>query len=169
MRENAGSEAVRSLRTVAEKVHVRLAAKLVIESALTGAHADDPALLYGLARAQLGHGDGAGAEASFDTLRKVSPKAMTADAYLAYARALEIQGKDADQWNVVRDHLPLLTEVDWYSRVKNGYARGWEPVRFVDNIRSYLDVLSWVAADTGRPAEREPLTANTAEAAPPRE
>jgi hypothetical protein len=66
------------------------------KSALTGAHADDPALLYGLARAQLGHGDGAGAEASFDTLRKVSPKAMTADAHLAYARALEIQGKDSE-------------------------------------------------------------------------
>jgi hypothetical protein len=65
-------------------------------SALTGAHSDDPALLYGLARAQLAKGDGAGTEASLDMLRQVSPKAFTADAHLAYARALEMQGKDTE-------------------------------------------------------------------------
>jgi membrane-bound lytic murein transglycosylase F len=82
-------------------------------------------------------------------------------------RITQLRGKDADQWLIVRDQLPLLTDVEWYSRVKNGYARGWEPVRFVDNIRNYLDVLTWVASDSGRPAEREPerepLTASTAE------
>src|SRR4051812_48852532 len=65
-------------------------------SALTGAHADDPALLYGLARAQLAQGDGAGAQASLEALRKADPKAPSADAHLAYARALELQGKDAE-------------------------------------------------------------------------
>jgi membrane-bound lytic murein transglycosylase MltF len=32
--------------------------------------------------------------------------------------------------------------------VKRGYARGWEPVRFVENIRGYIDILDWVATDT---------------------
>jgi membrane-bound lytic murein transglycosylase F len=47
----------------------------------------------------------------------------------------------------VRAHLPLLAQEKWYTQVKRGYARGWEPVRFVDNVRAYLDVLEWVAQD----------------------
>jgi peptidoglycan lytic transglycosylase F len=45
----------------------------------------------------------------------------------------------------------LLTQAKWYTRVKRGYARGWEPVRFVENIRGYIDILDWVATDS-RPA-----------------
>ncbi len=48
----------------------------------------------------------------------------------------------------MREHLPLLTQSKWYTRVKRGYARGWEPVRFVENIRGYIDILDWVATDT---------------------
>jgi hypothetical protein len=65
-------------------------------SALTGAHADDPALLYGLARAQMADGDGAGAQASLDALQKANPNFTSADAHLLYTRALEIQGKDEE-------------------------------------------------------------------------
>jgi membrane-bound lytic murein transglycosylase F len=39
--------------------------------------------------------------------------------------------------------------------VKRGYARGWEPVRYVENIRGYMDILDWVAADSGPPSQRE--------------
>jgi hypothetical protein len=66
------------------------------ESALTGAHSDDPALLWGLARARLAGGDGAGAQAALDTLQASNPKLISADAHLAYARALEMQGKNAE-------------------------------------------------------------------------
>lgn len=76
--------------------------------------------------------------------------------HLEDARILtQLHGKNPDLWTDVRDHLPLLTQEKWYTRVKRGYARGWEPVRFVENIRGYRDILDWVAADTGRPAERE--------------
>ncbi|MET0987026.1 MAG: transglycosylase SLT domain-containing protein, partial [Steroidobacteraceae bacterium] len=76
--------------------------------------------------------------------------------HLEDARILtQLHGKNPDVWNDVREHLPLLTQEKWYTRVKRGYARGWEPVRFVENIRGYRDILDWVAADTGRPAERE--------------
>lgn len=71
----------------------------------------------------------------------------------------QMHGKNPDSWADVREHLPLLTQSKWYTRVKRGYARGWEPVRFVDNIRSYIDILDWVATDSGPPSQRETSTA----------
>ena len=69
--------------------------------------------------------------------------------HLEDARILtQMHGKNPDSWNDVREHLPLLTQAKWYSRVKRGYARGWEPVRYVENIRGYMDILDWVATDT---------------------
>jgi membrane-bound lytic murein transglycosylase F len=76
--------------------------------------------------------------------------------HLEDARILtQMHGKNPDLWNDVRDHLPLLTQSKWYTQVKRGYARGWEPVRFVENIRGYIDILDWVAADSAPPAKRE--------------
>nr|WP_298724752.1 membrane-bound lytic murein transglycosylase MltF [uncultured Steroidobacter sp.] len=76
--------------------------------------------------------------------------------HLEDARILtQMHGKNPDSWNDVREHLPLLTQEKWYSRVKRGYARGWEPVRFVENIRGYMDILDWVATDNGPAAQRE--------------
>ena len=76
--------------------------------------------------------------------------------HLEDARILtQMHGKNPDSWNDVREHLPLLTQAKWYTRVKRGYARGWEPVRFVENIRGYIDILDWVATDSGPPAQRE--------------
>ena len=75
--------------------------------------------------------------------------------HLEDARILtQMHGKNPDSWTDVREHLPLLTQAKWYSRVKRGYARGWEPVRFVDNIRSYIDILDWVATDSRPPPQR---------------
>ncbi len=64
------------------------------------------------------------------------------------------RGGDPDDWNDVRDSLPLLAQKKWYSQVKRGYARGWEPVRYVDNIRSYYDILIWATSEQYR-ARRE--------------
>lgn len=76
--------------------------------------------------------------------------------HLEDARILtQMHGKDPDTWNDVREHLPLLTQAKWYTRVKRGYARGWEPVRFVENIRGYIDILDWVATDSGPAAQRD--------------
>ena len=87
--------------------------------------------------------------------------------HLEDARILtQMHGKNPDSWSDVRDHLPLLTQQKWYSRVKRGYARGWEPVRFVDNIRSYIDILDWVATDSGPPAQRENSIATQARELP---
>src|SRR5688500_19178171 len=75
--------------------------------------------------------------------------------HLEDARVLtQMHGKNPDSWDDVREHLPLLTQSKWYSRVKRGYARGWEPVRFVENIRSYAGILDWAGAD-GLAARRD--------------
>ena len=58
----------------------------------------------------------------------------------------EIQGGDPDSWEQVRERLPLLADPDWYQRVSYGYARGWEPVRYVDNVRRYYEILQWMTS-----------------------
>jgi membrane-bound lytic murein transglycosylase F len=76
--------------------------------------------------------------------------------HLEDARILtQMHERNPDAWNDVREHLPLLTQSKWYTRVKRGYARGWEPVRYVENVRSYMDILDWVATDSGPPSQRE--------------
>lgn len=57
---------------------------------------------------------------------------------------VEWQGGDPDTWVDLRKVLPLLAKPQWYSRVPHGYARGWEPVLYVNNIRRYYDILSWI-------------------------
>lgn len=66
----------------------------VYQSALQGQFASDPALLTGMARAQLLNGDGAGAQASLDALQAADPKYVSEHAHMIYARALELQGKN---------------------------------------------------------------------------
>ena len=37
--------------------------------------------------------------------------------------------------------LPLLSERRYFSTLKHGYARGSEPVRYVNRVRDYQDML----------------------------
>jgi membrane-bound lytic murein transglycosylase F len=67
-------------------------------------------------------------------------------------RITQMRGFDPDRWAHVRESLPLLTQERWYRETRYGYARGWEPVRFVDNIRRYYEVMSWITADSYDPA-----------------
>ncbi|UZE94904.1 membrane-bound lytic murein transglycosylase MltF [Alkalimarinus alittae] len=53
-------------------------------------------------------------------------------------------GKDPDQWLHVKEYLPLLQKKKWYKQTRHGYARGSEPVVYVQNIRRYYDVLTWM-------------------------
>jgi len=70
-------------------------ARTLYETALVGAHADDPALMLGLARAQFGQKDYAGVCATLDRLRELLPDFESADAHLLYARSREGMG-DSD-------------------------------------------------------------------------
>jgi membrane-bound lytic murein transglycosylase F len=67
-------------------------------------------------------------------------------------------GKDPDSWTEVREQLPLLAQGRWYTRAKRGYARGWEPVQFVDRIQRFLTLLEWPPCETV-PAQAPAATA----------
>lgn len=65
--------------------------------------------------------------------------------HLDDARILtEKAGKDPDKWMDVKEFLPLLQKKKYYKQTRYGYARGNEPVIYVQNIRRYYDVLSWM-------------------------
>ncbi|MBF0259379.1 MAG: membrane-bound lytic murein transglycosylase MltF [Desulfamplus sp.] len=51
------------------------------------------------------------------------------------------QGKNANHWASVNETLPLLTKSRYYSKTKYGYARGYEPVRYIEKIFMYYDIL----------------------------
>lgn len=76
----------------------------------------------------------------------------------------QADGKNADKWEVVREYLPLLTQEKWYSQAKRGYARGWEPVQFVDSVKLYSSMLNWVGAQNGLASTISSLEAAKAEA-----
>jgi membrane-bound lytic murein transglycosylase F len=62
-------------------------------------------------------------------------------------RIAQRRGLDPDRWVHLRDSLPLLTQERWHRETRYGYARGWAPVRFVDNVRRYYKILSWITAE----------------------
>ncbi len=65
-------------------------------------------------------------------------------AHLLDARKLaKDEGLNPDRWLDVKKMLPRLAQKQWYSKTRYGYARGGEPVHYVNNIRRYYDILSW--------------------------
>lgn len=66
---------------------------------------------------------------------------------IGYAHLLDaqqivrIQGGNPHLWVDVKKALPLLAQRKWNQQLRYGYARGWAPVRYVDNIRMYYELL----------------------------
>src|SRR5436190_12326844 len=66
--------------------------------------------------------------------------------HLEDARVLaQRAGLDPDQWQNVRQQIPRLADPAIYGTLKHGYARGYETLQFVDNIRNYMDMLDRMA------------------------
>ena len=58
------------------------------------------------------------------------------------ARTLAVEeGLNPDLWQSLREMLPRLSKREYYKRVRYGYARGREPVRYVQRIRDFRDLL----------------------------
>ncbi|MGJ7456582.1 membrane-bound lytic murein transglycosylase MltF [Halomonas sp. RA08-2] len=51
-------------------------------------------------------------------------------------------GKNPDSWDDMQEVLPLKADKRYYPGTRYGYARGYEPVHFVQRIRNYRDVIS---------------------------
>ncbi|WP_374539010.1 membrane-bound lytic murein transglycosylase MltF [Chitinimonas taiwanensis] len=63
-------------------------------------------------------------------------------AHLEDARILAArQKKNPDSWTDLKTVIPLLRNYEYFSTVKYGFARGGETVIFVENVRSYYDIL----------------------------
>jgi membrane-bound lytic murein transglycosylase F len=56
-------------------------------------------------------------------------------------------GGDPNRWLDVRNALPLLTQAKWNRTLKYGYARGYEAITYVGNVRTYYDMLIWMLGD----------------------
>ena len=64
--------------------------------------------------------------------------------HLEDARILtQRDGANPDLWLEVKQRLPLLAQKEYFETVRRGFARGQEPVDYVDNIRNYYDLLVW--------------------------
>jgi len=51
------------------------------------------------------------------------------------------KGLDPNTWAVLEQILPLLRYPKYYKKTKYGYCRGTEPVRYVNRIITYYDIL----------------------------
>lgn len=51
-------------------------------------------------------------------------------------------GLNPDRWQDVRQILPKLSEPESFLTLKHGYARGFEAMQLVDNVRNYYDILT---------------------------
>ena len=72
--------------------------------------------------------------------------------HLEDARILtERAGQNPDLWSDVREFLPFLSEKKYYSTLRYGKARGSEPVKYVENIRDYHDLLIWLTRNENIP------------------
>lgn len=74
-----------------ERSQYKEAAELFARS-LRGVHADDPHILFGLAKAQFGLTEYANVIQTLDRLAQANPKARSGDMHLLYARAQEESG-----------------------------------------------------------------------------
>ncbi|MCL6415878.1 membrane-bound lytic murein transglycosylase MltF [Aestuariirhabdus sp. Z084] len=64
--------------------------------------------------------------------------------HLEDARVItEKRGGNPNRWVDVKKNLPLLAQKKWYKSTRYGYARGHEPVAYVQNIRRYYDLIRW--------------------------
>jgi len=51
------------------------------------------------------------------------------------------KGWDAQKWSGLKKALPLLRLPEYYRETRYGYARGTEPVRYVDRVLLYYDII----------------------------
>ncbi len=71
-------------------------------------------------------------------------------------KLLKQSEKDHTKWVNLKKVLPLLRKKKWHEKLQYGYARGDEAVKYVENIRSYYDILKWEMARKWRENNDKP-------------
>ncbi len=107
-------------------------ARQLLESCLTGVHADDPAMMQYLAQARFGLTDYGGTCEVLDRLRAAHPDLRSPECHLLYARSIEAEG-NADQALIEYQAL-----VDYYSgeEARCRYALLLQKLGQVDEARA---------------------------------
>jgi len=84
----------------------------------------------------------------FDDIEGLDRMLFTLASYnIGYGHVRDAQqiarDKDLDplKWASIKKTLPLLRQKKYYKKTKYGYCRGTEPVRYVDRILTYYDIL----------------------------
>lgn len=67
------------------------------------------------------------------------------------------KGWDPDRWPSVKQTLPMLRMRKYYKDTRYGYARGNEPVQFVERVRLYYDIIRRDSLARNRPGSGMPL------------
>ncbi len=63
-------------------------------------------------------------------------------AHVRDAQKLAIKlNKDPNSWTEIKKVLPLLAQKKYNKHLKHGYARGAEPVKYVNSIQNYLSII----------------------------
>ena len=69
--------------------------------------------------------------------------------HLKDARKVAIElNQNPNSWHSVKSALPLLSQGKYYRHLKYGYARGVEPVVYVERIRNYYDLILSMNTDS---------------------
>lgn len=79
----------------------------------------------------------------------------------------EKTGGNPNLWMDVKESLPLLSQKQHYRHTRHGYARGQEPVNYVQNIRRYYDVLVWNDEQQKNPTDGQLLLSANVTVIPP--
>jgi membrane-bound lytic murein transglycosylase F len=54
------------------------------------------------------------------------------------------KGLNPRVWDSLKKTLPLLSKPEVYKNTKHGYARGWEPVQYVERVLTWYDILKQI-------------------------
>ena len=95
--------------------------------ALTGLYEHDPNIMLGVAQAQFGKGDAAGARQTLDELIRLNPDFRSPQGHLLYARALEGEGnvaKALDEYKVLATSYPGAEAGARYAQLLKREGRG---------------------------------------------
>ncbi|GAB7128852.1 membrane-bound lytic murein transglycosylase MltF [Silvimonas sp. JCM 19000] len=76
--------------------------------------------------------------------------------------------KNPDSWADVKTTLPLLRNPKYFSQTRYGYARGGEPVIFVESLRTYYDILARFEPSTALAADTSPALSSDIEVRNPK-
>jgi len=112
---------------------------------LQGVHAEDTAILFGLAQAEFDAGDAAAAHATLETLNAI-PHYQSADAHLLFARSLEAMGETAatlKEYESVIKYYPGPEALCRYALMLQRLGQREKAAEIFADVKKNLDRSPW--------------------------